>query len=136
MNLVKTGLSKKLASSATATKFSDGKGRAAVYAYQLLDFDNDVGLKRSWCAVDFVRSKMAARETGAELMRERTLYPMYTQQLSLFRDRKLQHNLATWCSRPADLLWQRAALDKLAGARVVKLGISVACGLLGLLLTR
>ena len=80
---------------------------------------------------------MAARETGAELMRERTLDPMYTQQLPLFRDRKLQHDLATWCSRPADLMRQRAAaLDKLAGARVVKLGISVACGLLGLLLTR
>ena len=78
---------------------------------------------------------MAARETGGELMRQRTLHAMYGQQLPLFRDRELQHDLAACCSRPADLMRQRAALDKLARARVIKLGIRAAGDFRGLLLS-
>ena len=98
--------------------------------------NDDVSLEWRWCAVEFIRSKMTARKLSSELMRQRTLHTMYSQQLALFGDRELQHNLAAHCSGPADLMRQQATFDELACARVVKLGVRAISGFRGLLLSR
>ena len=69
---------------------------------------------------------MAVRKSGGELMRERSLHATYAQQLALFRNCKLQHDLATGCAWPADLMRQRAAFDEIARGRVIKLGVRTA----------